>query len=426
MSTLLTPFQRSHFLGPCLGLALMLSSLNSKLMGLAWLMLVLAGLWGAFQKRRLPTPLVDHPWIASWLWIATAALLIKTVPMLYWSDPWEERHGELRLLLGAWALYGLVGWQSLTRNTLVILAHALSLSSALGLFWVLAYGRTELATHHIPWAGAMAMVSALLLALSLKSDFAPALRRIWWVGGLLAVMAVLSSQSRGAYGIVLWWLMVGLHHLWSRRRCSKPVALASPVSAWRKWTWLIGVCVGVGLLSQTPVLERPNQSIQDAVKELQMSHQSATEAANTSVGARLYMWQQSLEAIEASPFWGHGRVARKNLLMEWAQSADSHEVKRLGHVHNEYLNQLVDHGVWGLASQWVYLLGLWWISWRLLRRTHVTAALAVAGMTFVHMSTSITNVNFAHNYYTAALSLFVGLSLWLSTLRKASNATKSP
>jgi hypothetical protein len=44
------------------------------------------------------------------------------------------------------------------------------------------------------------------------------------------------------------------------------------------------------------------------------------------------------------------------------------------------------------------------------------AALAVGGMAFVHMTSSLTNVNFAHNYYTASLSLFVSLSLCLSQL----------
>jgi len=28
----------------------------------------------------------------------------------------------------------------------------------------------------------------------------------------------------------------------------------------------------------------------------------------------------------------------------------------------------------------------------------------LAGMAFIHMTTSLTNVNFAHNYYTASLS----------------------
>ena len=84
--------------------------------------------------------------------------------------------------------------------------------------------------------------------------------------------------------------------------------------------------------------------------------------------------------------------------------------------HNEYLHQWIDHGLWGLSSQLFYLLGLVLLAWRLHRNNLGMAALAVGGMAFVHMTSSLTNVNFAHNYYTASLSLFVSLSLWLSQL----------
>lgn len=58
------------------------------------------------------------------------------------------------------------------------------------------------------------------------------------------------------------------------------------------------------------------------------------------------------------------------------------------------------------------------ISLRLLKNGHDTGAFALAGVVYVHMTASLSNVNFAHNYYTAAFSMLVGLSLWLTTLRK--------
>ena len=42
-----------------------------------------------------------------WLITTAVALLLKTVPMIYWADPQSERHAEFRLLLGALGLYGL-------------------------------------------------------------------------------------------------------------------------------------------------------------------------------------------------------------------------------------------------------------------------------------------------------------------------------
>ena len=80
-----------------LALSLALSSLNSKAMGLAWVLLVLHGAWVAFQNRGRIGSASDYPWAKVWLLVAGTALAIKGIAVFYWSDPWSERHGELRL-----------------------------------------------------------------------------------------------------------------------------------------------------------------------------------------------------------------------------------------------------------------------------------------------------------------------------------------
>lgn len=398
-----------------LALTLVVSPLSSKAMGLAWLLLVLAGAWAA-NRHRGPFHPPETACARGWLAACTGALLLKAVAALYWGDPWGERHGEWRLFIGALALYGLLGAAALPRKTLAVLAHALSLGSAAGLLWVLAFGRDGVPTHPIPWAGSMAMVAAVLLALGLKSDFPAPQRGLWWTGSLLACMAVLSSQSRGAYGIVLWWLALSLHHLWTHRRNRPGRSLAPPGKG--RWALLVAGAAGLLVLSQTPVFERPAQGIASAIHELQVSRESMTAGANSSVGARLYMWQQSLTAIGQSPWIGHGHDGRKHLLQQWANAAQSAEIGRLGHVHNEYLHQWLDHGMLGLGSQLAYLAGLVGIcAWLLKNRQH-TAALAIAGIAFVHFTASLSNVNFAHNYYTASLAFLIGLSLWLTRLER--------
>ena len=42
-----------------------------------------------------------------WLITSAVALLLKTVPMIYWADPQGERQAEFHLLLGALGIYGL-------------------------------------------------------------------------------------------------------------------------------------------------------------------------------------------------------------------------------------------------------------------------------------------------------------------------------
>jgi hypothetical protein len=192
-----------------------LSSFNGKAMGLAWLLLVMAGLWDGVHALRSGQRLIAPAWVRVWLGVSLAVLFFKTVPMIFWSDPWAERHGEVRLFLGALGIYAVVASNLFVCSRLLPrMAYALTLSSLMGLLWISIYGRDAVTTHPIPWAGGMSMASAWLLALGLKSDFAPLARRIWLSGGLFAMLAVLSSRSRGAFGIVIWWVLVCGHHLW--------------------------------------------------------------------------------------------------------------------------------------------------------------------------------------------------------------------
>lgn len=400
-------------------LSLALSSLSSYAMGLVWLLLVLVGLLASVYALRSGQGLNAPSWVRIWLGVSLAVLLFKTVPMIYWSDPWAERHGELRLFLGALGIYAMLGSGLLERPRLLPhMAYALSLSSLMGLLWVSIYGRFAVPTHPIPWAGAMAMVSAWLLALGLKSDFAPLARRIWLSGGLFAMLAVLSSRSRGVFGIVIWWAVVCGYHLWRHRVLQAGTPTLQGIGL-RYRRPLVSAAVLVATcwaLSYTPVLQRPTEAVYEAIEQFEISKTSPAAGANSSVGSRIFMWQKSLLAIQASPWIGYGHDGRKQLLSQWADEAQSTEIHQLGHVHNEYLNQLIDHGLWGLASQLCLLLGLMWVCWALFKAQEITAALALSGVTFVHLTASFSNVNFAHNYYTASLSMLVGLCLGIPKL----------
>ena len=398
-------------------LSLALSSLSSKAMGMAWLLMVLAGLWAGAWTWRSGHPLHAPAWVRMWLGVCTVVLILKSVPMLYWSDPWAERHGELRLILGALGIYALVGSDLKMRTRfLPQVAYALSLSSGMGLLWVSVYDRDAVTTHPIPWAGGMAMVSAWLLAMGLKSNYGPKARRIWLIGGLFAVLAVLASRSRGAFGIVVWWVWVCGHHWWCHRSHASDLPLWQDLARkYRSVMAAVVVLIAVGwALSYTPVLQRPFTAVQEAVTQLEVSSASASAGANSSVGSRIFMWQQSWKAIQDSPWIGYGGDGRKQLLSQWADDAHSKEIRRLGHVHNEYLNQLIDHGLWGLGSQLCLVLGLAWVCWTLVRAQETTSALALSGVAFVHFTASFSNVNFAHNYYTASLSTLIGLCLWIA------------
>ena len=124
------------------------------------------------------------------------------------------------------------------------------------------------------------------------------------------------------------------------------------------------------------------------------------------------MWERSLGASLQSPWIGYGREGRLLQLRQWGDEASAPVVKSLGHLHNEYLHTLLDHGLWGLASFLSYSLGLV-LMVRKLRATgeilHKALAAGLASVLFLHMSAALTNMNFAHNYYPTILSLAVTL-----------------
>lgn len=392
---------------------LVLASLTSKALGAAWALFTLMGLWQLRQShpqnKREPFPAFLRIWVLA----ALAGFTAKALATLYWHDPWSERHGEIRMLLGALAAYGAYGfWRAriAQRQLLIVrISHALSLTALLGLAWVVWKGRGGVPSHPIPWAGIMAMFSCWLLAVGLDDAFSPAQRRLWLTGSGLAVLAVLASQSRGAFVVVLWWLAILGWQAW---RGLKPSSHRQ--GRLRRLAWATAAAASLlTALSFTPVLERPRLSLQAAVSEAQHALRSPAEGSNSSVGARLYMWQRSLQAIAQEPWLGHGHDGRKQLIQQWAQEAQSDEVHRLGHVHNEYLHQLIDHGLLGLISQASILLGLLYVVLQQRITGSGTASLALGGMWIVYAVGSLSNVNFAHNYYTAGLSLMTGLTMGL-------------
>jgi len=405
---------------------LALASLNTKALGAAWALLVVVGLWQLHHSRRLDKTAPFPAFVKLWLWATLVGFAVKALATAYWNDPWPERHGEIRVLLGALAAYGAYGyWRERAaqcQKLIVWISHALSLTALLGLSWVIWHGRWQLTTHPIPWAGVMGMFSCWLLALGLDERFELAHRRWWLLGSGLAVMAVLASQSRGAFVVAMWWLGVVGWRAWrSLRHLSHPSGSLQRL-AWRGAT-AAALLVG---LSFTPLLERPRLSLQDAVSEAQLALQAPAEGSNSSVGARLYMWQRSLSAIAQAPWLGHGHDGRKALIQQWAQDAQSEEVQRLGHVHNEYLHQLIDHGVLGLLSQAAIVLGLLRVVLQLRQTGAGTAALALGGIWTVYAVGSLSNVNFAHNYYTGGLSLMTGLVIGLLSMPPCAPAPRAP
>ena len=356
-----------------------------------------------------------------WLITTAAALLLKTVPMMYWADPWGERHAEFRLLLGALGLYGLcqlpierLRRTHLNTNYFAWVGSGLAVACALALWLVLVKGSDAAPTNRIPWACALAISSCALLTLArLESTSGRLYLQVLWVTASFAgLLAVLASHTRGAYGLALAWPVLAFYLFTVNATPRVPRQR-------QKVTLLVAAALLVvaGLIP-TRFVQQPLERLQTARTEMTGSQVSAAQGANTSVGARLYMWQRSLEAIKTSPWIGYGRAGRMAHIQKWGDEAASSTVKSLGHLHNEYLQTLMDHGLWGLASLLSYSLGMV-LMVRKLRASHdvrhKALAAGLAGVVFMLMSSGLSNMNFAHNYYPTVLSLAVTLLVCAAT-----------
>lgn len=401
---------RSTFFVALLGMLAATATLSAKAAGLLWLLLVIYALVQggrrAWEGKCGATPAFHQSVALAWLGLTVLALALRAVAMLHWGDSWQERHAELRLLLGAaavwvWLRFGRQEERSL--SWLGTLTYGFAGACVLGLGHVAWVGREQLTTHPIAWAIGVSLLSIWLLHSALWLSQSKSEKWVWLAGGLCGVLAVLTSQSRGAFGVVLWWTAVGVWHLWAS---ADPKALARKVVL---WGLLLAAIATVGVT--TGLLSRPAHVLEQAVTEYEATKNSTKGAESTSFGARLYMWQRSVVAVASSPIWGYGQAGRKELIYQWGREADSALVQSLGHAHNQYLNDLLDGGVFGLASGLVYVLGLGCLVAWLLAKGRLFAGWTLGGSVLMHATAGLSNVNFAHNYYSIVLSLVVGLAL---------------
>ena len=139
---------------------------------------------------------------------------------------------------------------------------------------------------------------------------------------------------------------------------------------------------------------------------------------NSSSGARLVLWKAGLQAFQENWFMGHGFTGAKEVIKAAARQSDSQTVLQLGHFHNDYIHTAVEFGLLGLLSFLTYGVGMAWCAWLLYKASHKTAATGLVAVLLMHLSASMSNMNFAHNFYPTILSFGVTLLLLTPLLMK--------
>ncbi len=405
---------------------------STKLGGLAWVLLCLMGFWAFLRSERIqrsniglqftadgaytgPSPVEEAARI--WLFACLAATAIRIIPHAFWQDDWDRRHAEIRLVLGAMATVALVKWPPFYRLMGAqkrSLGDALAMACAVGMGVTALYGR-ETPLHAIAWAVSLSFLVCLLAPMVLDPSIASGHRKFWAVAVIMGCMGVVLSQSRGVYGLLIW------------------VALASYVAAsnrtllqmstFRLRTWLsLGLLFGslIWMLSVQPAwLTSVIHRLSEVWIEASMSQSNPGEAANTSVGSRLFLWSKALDAIEAQPWFGYGKENSIAMIKQWGLEINSVQVQKLGHLHHEFLDAWVSHGLMGIISLLVLATGMGLVV-RKLWVPHPRAAQGILGILFMHLTAGLSNTNMVHNYYGAMLSLSISLALVMA----ASEETK--
>ncbi|NDD25132.1 MAG: O-antigen ligase domain-containing protein, partial [Betaproteobacteria bacterium] len=374
---------------------------NTKLGGLAWVLLCLMGFWAFLRSERIqqsdiglqftansalsgPSPVEEAARI--WLFACLAATAIRIIPHAFWQDDWDRRHAEFRLVLGALATVALVKWPPFYRLTSLqkrSMGDALAMACALGMGVTVLYGR-ETPLHAIAWAVSLSFLVCLLAPMVLDPLLSPTRRMLWAMGVMMGCMGVVLSQSRGVYGLLIWMALA------SYVAASNRTLLQMSTFRLRTWLGLALVFGGfIWLLSAQPAwLTSVVHRLSEVWVEASLSQSNPGEAANTSVGSRLFLWSRALDAIEVQPWFGYGKENSIAMIKQWGLEINSVQVQKLGHLHHEFLDAWVSHGLMGILSLLVLATGMGLVV-RKLWVPHPRAAQGILGILFMHLTAGL-------------------------------------
>lgn len=398
-----------------MGLALLgavaLASLNTKIAGVAWLLLLV---WAAtVWRQRNRSPDVYRPDAllgASRLWLLGLLIYAGTELAMTWG--WHgaccsytsEVNSFLRLVTAAVATLVLVRhlrpWPGMRHHINLAVVTALTSGAVLAAI----VGR-DLPAHPIPWAAGMVFLVCVLMPHAWDLHNSPGRRCVYGLGSAMGVAGVLLSQSRGSFVVLAFPVILLVLHASRGHRRALVLTGATGLLTFA----LLG---GLAVAPSDPLRLRL------AAVETQQALQ--TKDFNSSLGARVYLTQLSWHHFTEAPWAGVGASERLNLLknagldLSPTESEGLSHVRTLGHVHNQYLHHALDNGVFGLAGFLALLACMMWISLRL-RTVSSLASLQLSLITLSHGFVSLSNVNMAHNFYALTWGLSVAL-VFLQTL----------
>jgi len=375
------------------------------------------------------------------LWLALAAILVALVSWgcSWLTHPeWAESSFKVHRLTNWFAMIPvaiLLGGQARNAYTL----WALALCGLLLSPWISGNGWQEwqqgLTGMRIDFGLHNAQHTAMLFgtgALGLLA-FAPGILRnrrgcwVWRAGWLLAlatcITALLLTQTRAGWVGMLAALVV--------IACAGIVALRQHFHSHRRYiaAATVAACSAATLAGYLSLGEIVSHRLHEEQQTIDLVQQGEIEKIPfNSAGIRIHTWAEALEWIAQRPLVGWGGNGR-SLIFDHSQNLPDDIKQRFGHLHNSYLDLLVNFGLIGLL-----LLGalVYWLLNRTLRyyRTgRISGSNLVFGLSFA-VFFGVINLFESYLFYDSGryvLALIGGgllTQLWAAKRQQAQGATR--
>ncbi|MBV8270929.1 MAG: O-antigen ligase family protein [Cupriavidus sp.] len=325
---------------------------------------------------------------------------------LYFETPWNVIDNPSRMLLAILTCWAIVRaapkpewfWRGITVGlflALLIVAYQ---------YFRLADGRPSAFVQAIAFAN---MVAALALAGFARPGETRAVHAEAWFNVLCAIPILIMNGTRG--GMVAMAATLFPLLLIRYRRFSVRMFLAAAAG-------IVVLLVGLYMIPGSPVAKRVDQ----AVTEVQQFRQGN---ADTSVGARLEIWQLGFRYFEEHPWTGVGvgQFARILHVAPYCELRAESVACGLEHAHNDVVEAASTTGIPGL----LVMLGLFLVPaalfWRALRASRadhndpgVSLAGAGLGVVMASLISGLTQVTTAHQanvvFYAGLIGLLLGMA----------------
>ena len=345
-----------------------------------------------FSTSRLDTNIARAASVL--MMFCLSAFILKSISSIYWDESPLSNNFETRILLASIAAYLVSRLKinfTLSNNVIIICTIG---AIYLSIPHTLLYANKSMGPpyHIISWMGGITFFCSLALFGTLQKNLK--LKLFSFIGVAIGCMLIYLSGVRATYPVPVLILAAAL--ILNRDLIKKNL----------KILLIGGVCISLVFLyfnGHETIKKRISGGFND-INPIITNQDSPEIFANSSLGARFYMWKKSIDVGMTSPIVGIGRIEARKAVKEWGVSINSKAVTRQRHVHNDYAQSFINHGFLGLSS-WLFIIAGITLASLIIMKSNFNAGLILLFISFSHAFMTFFNTNSAHNNYPTFLAL---------------------